>query len=245
MNKSRLTFLEPTNFTVPITIFRTLVFDSFHFGFVKNGLANLSGLLNHLLPALSDYREDLHLDFLNQNGGDEELTRKTEECIYKTYFRKYDFCDDSVVTIPFRVNQTHYEDFLKIHDLLLLKYNMDFSSFVRSLLLEYSTKRLCQREYFFQYRLMPSLKNAIANQYLCHFYSKIEGITFTPLSLETSTHNERNFIIGVNETNDKFCAIPLSDVQKIIVDDSKSIEIDEEDYISIQDFFTEYDEENK
>lgn len=110
MNDIRLTFLEPTNFTVPVTIFNTLVFDAFHFGFVKNKVANLSGLLNHLLPMMSDYREDLHIDFLKQNNGDEILTRKIEENIYKTYFNKYDFCDDGVIKIPFRVNKTHYKN---------------------------------------------------------------------------------------------------------------------------------------
>lgn len=243
MNETRLTFLEPTNFTVPVTIFNTLVSDAFHFGFVKNEVANLSGLLNHLLPTMSAYREDLHFDFLKQNDGNEELTRKTEECIYKTYFNKYDFCDDGVVTIPFRVNQVHYEDFLKIHDLLLPKYNMDFCNFVRSLLLEYATKRLCQREYFFHYHLMPNLKNAILNRYLCRFYDKTDRITFIPLSLETSKQNEQTIIIGVNEKNDSFCALPLADVQKIVVDDSVHFDIDDEDYTAIQEFFAEYDDE--
>lgn len=244
MNNTRLTFLEPTNFTVPITIFQTLVSDAFHFGYVKNDVANLSGLLNHLIPVLSDYREDLHLDFLLQNNGDEILTRKTEECIYKTYFRKYDFCDDAVVCIPFRINQVHYNDFLKIHDLLLPKYNMDFSNFVRSLLLEYTTKRLCQREYFFHYRLMFDLKNAISNQYLCHLYNKTERITLVPLSLECSKFNEQNFIVGVNEENDTFYAVPLADIQKVVVDENQPIHVDDDDYIAIQDFFEEYDKED-
>lgn len=245
MNETRLTFFEPTNFTVPTTIFNTLVSDAFHFGFVINEEANLSGLLNHLLPAMSKYREDLHADFLRQNNGDEELTRKTEECIYKTYFNKYDFCDDGVVTIPFRVNNAHYEDFLKIHDLLLPKYNMDFCNFVRSLLLEYATKRLCQREYFFHYRLIQDLKNAISNSYLCFFYDSKERMSFIPLSLETSKQNEQNIIIGINETNDEFCAFPLANVKKIIVDESASFDIDEEDYYAIQDFFEEYDSEEE
>lgn len=244
MNESRLTFLEPTNFTVPITIFNTLVSDAFHFGFIKNNSANLSGLLNHLLPIMSDYREELHIDFLKQNGDDEKLTRKIEECIYKTYFHKYDFCDDGFVTIPFRVNKAHYEEFLKIHDLLLPKYNMDFCNFVRSLLLEYATKRLCQREYFFYYRLIPNLKNAIINRYLCRFYTKNERIAFIPISLEASKHNEQTIIIGVNENDDKFFALPLAEVQKIIVDDNIHFNIADEDYTNIQNFFEKYDNED-
>lgn len=77
------------------------------FGFIKNEEANLSGLLNHLIPALSNYREDLHNDYLEQNNGDEILTQKVEECIYKVYFSQYDFCDDGTATIPFRVNKVH------------------------------------------------------------------------------------------------------------------------------------------
>lgn len=243
MNDIRLTFLEPTNFTVPVTIFNTLVFDAFHFGFVKNKVANLSGLLNHLLPMMSDYREDLHIDFLKQNNGDEILTRKIEENIYKTYFNKYDFCDDGVIKIPFRVNKTHYEEFLKIHDLLLPKYNMDFCTFVRSLLLEYTTKRLCQREYFFHYRIISDLKNAIINRYLCRFYTNADCTTFIPMSLETSKLNEQTIIIGVNEGNDEFCALPLALLKKIVVDDDKHFDIANDDYSAIQTFFDEYDSE--
>lgn len=243
MNDIRLTFLEPTNFTVPVTIFNTLVFDAFHFGFIKNEVANLSGLLNHLLPAMSDYREDLHIDFLKQNNGDKILTRKIEENIYKTYFNKYDFCDDGVTKIAFRVNKTHYEEFLKIHDLLLPKYNMDFCTFVRSLLLEYATKRLCQREYFFHYRIMSELKNAIANRYLCRFYTNTDRTTFIPMSLETSKLNEQTIIIGINEDNDEFCALPLALLKKIVVDDNKHFTIADDDYSAIQSFFDEYDSE--
>lgn len=243
MEKTRLTFLEPTNFTVPFVIFDTLVADAFHFGFVKNGVANLSGLLNHLLPAMSDYREDLHFDFLKENDGDEELTIKIEECIYKTYFGKYDFYDDGMAKIPFRVNKIYYKDFMKIHDLLLAKYNMDFCNYVRSLLLEYATKRLSQREYFFYYRLMHDLKNAIANQYLCRFYEKKDRVAFIPLSLETSKLNEQNVIIGIGEANDEFYALPLASVQKIVVDDSKRFNITDDAYFAIQDFIAKYESE--
>jgi hypothetical protein len=88
---------------------------------------------------------------------------------------------------------------------------------------------------------MPNLKYAITNQYLCRFYDKHQRISFTPLSLEISQRNEQNIIIGVDENNERFCAFPLSDVQKMIVDESIHTNIDDNDYAYIQDFFKEYD----
>lgn len=245
MENNRLTFFDPTNFNVPISIFRTLVDDAFRFRFIKNGAANLSGLLNHLIPTLAQYREDLHLDFLKQNDGDEALTKKVEECIYKRYFRQFDFCDDGNTTIPFRVNQAHQKDFLKIHDILLPKYNMDFSTFVRSLLLEYATRRSLQREYFFQYNLMSALKKAIQNECLCHFYCVDNRHSCVPISLEVSDDQERNIIIGVNKTKDEFYSIPLASVLEINVDEKTKIHIEDELYPFILDSFASQMENNE
>ena len=112
MKNERFTFFEPTNFNVPITIFNTLVDDAFYFDFIKNNQANLSGLLNHLLPNLTEYRKDLHNSFLSANNYNEELTNRIEENIYKVYFSKYNYCDDGVATVPFRVNKEHMQQFI-------------------------------------------------------------------------------------------------------------------------------------
>lgn len=242
MQDDRLTFTASTNIRVPNAIYSLLEIDAYHFGFGNEKRSNLSGMLNHLIPTLSEYRENLHFDLLARNDGDEELTRAVEECLYKRY-NDSDFCDDVFKPVPLRVSKAKYEDFLRIHDLILPRYDIDFCSFVRSLLYEYLSKRLNERERLFRYRLLPNLKNAIKGQFVCTFVYNKETISFVPVSMETSRRNEQNIIIGVGESDDNFYAVPLAGVQAIVVNDGKEIEIADEDYLAIQDFFDGY--ENK
>lgn len=242
MNETRLTFFDPTNFTLPIVIFNTLVNDAFHFGLIKNTQANISGLLNCLIPRLVSYREDLHETFLQANNNDESLTNKIEENIYKVYFNKYDYCDDGMVIVPFRVNKSHLQEFLEIADNKLGKYNMDFTGFVRSLLIEYCSKRLNQREYFFFYDKINEIKNACRKNNLCYFYTKIEKTCFIPVSIEVSRSSEINLIVGIDKTKDIAYVLPLASIQRIVVTDTQ-ISITEKDCDFIYDTLENYYEE--
>lgn len=244
MNNTRLTFYDPTNIALPIVIFNTLVNDAFHFGFVKNEQANLSGLLNCLIPCLVDYREDLHENLLQANDNDEFLTNKIEENIYKVYFNKYDYCDDGTVIVPFRVNKAHLQDFLEIFDNKLGKYNMDFTGFVRSLLIEYCSKRLNQREYFFFYRKINEIKNACIKNNLCYFYTNVEKDGFIPVSIEVSRNSETNFIVGINPTKDTAYVLPLASIQRIVVTDTQ-VSITEKDCDFIYETLERYYEETE
>lgn len=241
---NRLTFFEPTNFNLPITIFNTLVEDAFYFGYIKNNQANLSGLLNHLIPNLSDYRKELHLAFLSANDGDEELTRKIEENIYKVYFNKYDYCDDGFATVPFRVNSEHMQKFLDIVDNLLHTLNMDFTNYVRSLLVEYSSKRLNQREYFFYYAEIAKIKEAISKNLVCNFYTKEEKTTFVPISIELSQFGEQNLIVGYNFENENAYILPLSYVKRIVLTET-NYTITEEDSDFVYDCLSNYEKERE
>ena len=239
MNDTRLTFFDPTNFNLPIVIYNTLVKDSLHFGFVKNKQANVSGLLNRLIPCLAEYREDLHNNLLQANDNDEALTNKIEQNIYKVYFNKYDYCDDGTVTVPFRVNKAHLQDFLEIVDNKLAKYNMDFTGFVRSLLIEYASKRLNQREYFFFYRRINEIKNACNENKLCHFYTIEEKCCFIPVSIEVSKKSEINFIVGIDKTKNTAHLLPLADIQRVVVTDTV-VPITQDDCDFIYDVLEEY-----
>ena len=239
MSNSRLTFLEPTNFTLPITIFNTLVDDAFYFGYVKNNQANLSGLLNHLIPNLTQHRKELHGSFLNANDGDEILTNKIEENIFKIYFNKYDYCDDGVAVVPFRVNKEHMQDFLDIVDNLLYNLNIDFTGFVRSLLVEYASRRLNQREYFFYYKEISRIKEAILQGIICHFYTKEEKDTFVPISIELSRIDEQNLIIGYNPESEMAYVLPLSNVKRIVLTDV-AYDISDDDSDFVYEHYAEY-----
>lgn len=246
MDDTRLTFFDPTNIALPIVIFNTLVNDAFHFGFVKNKQANVSGLLNCLIPCLAEYREDLHNNLLQANNNDEVLTNKIEENIYKVYFNKYDYCDDGTIIVPFRVNKEHLQDFLEIFDNNLNKYNMDFTGFVRSLLIEYSSKRLNQREYFFFYRKINEIKNACIENKLCYFYTNVEKICFIPVSIEVSRLSETNLIVGITETKETAYVLPLAYIQRIVVTDTKTL-ITEKDcefiYETLENYYEDKEED--
>ena len=244
MNDSRLTFLEPTNFTLPIAIFNTLVKDAFHFRYEKNNQANISGLLNHLIPNLSEYRKDLHKGFLEANNDDENLTRKIEENIYKVYFNKYDYCDDGVVVVPFRVNKEHMQQFLDIVDNLLFVVNMDFTSFVRSLLVEYASKRLNQREYFFYYKEITKIKEAILNSNVCHFYMQHEKYVGVPISVEIARLNEQNLIVGYDEEQQAAFVIPLADIKRIVLTDL-TYDISDEESDFVYEYLKDYEKEQE
>ena len=244
MNEYRLTFLDPTNITIPIIIYNTLIEDCFHFGYIKNEQANISGFLNHLIPCLSDYREELHNNFLQSNENDEALTTKIEENLYKIYFNKYDYCDDGVIPVPFRVNKEHLQDFLDIVDGKLFKYNMDFSTFVRSLLIEYASKRLNQREYFFYFRQMNKIKTAITQNRLCHFYTNKEKNSFIPVSIEIVKNREFNILVGINIEQETAYILPLHCIKRVVITE-ESAKITREICDFIYDSFEEYCEEEE
>ena len=246
MNKKNnsITFADPTHFKLPIYVYQTLFKDAFYFGFIKNNVPTISGLLNHLIPSLADYRHDLHLTFLNNNDGNEELTIKIENNIYNTYFSKDDYCDDASIDISFRANNTHLEQLLDIYDNVLYTYDMNFTQFVRSILIEYCSKRLNQREYFFFYKEMQNIKYAIKNNKQCTFYLKNEKLCFVPISIELSFKREQNYIIGYDFNCEKAYVFPVSLLKRIIVNNVQ-YEVTEEDISFVYDYFKEYEMANE
>ena len=108
MNDFRLTFFSPTNISLPFTIYQTLEEDARRFNFIKNGIPNISGLLNHLIPCLSNYRQDLHNNFLEANNNDEEFVKKLEENLYKKYLPA-DYPIEDIIT--YQWNQSREDNF--------------------------------------------------------------------------------------------------------------------------------------
>lgn len=236
----RLTFLTPTHFNLPITIYNTLIEDALYFNILKNNQASISGLLNHLIPNMAEYRNDLHLSFLKENDYNVELTNKIEKNIYKTYFNQYDYCDDGTTSVSFRVNSRHEQQFLDIYDNVLYRYNMNFTEFVRSVLIEYSSKRLNQREYFFYYNEIHKIKEAIQNSKQCVFYLEKEKISFVPVSVEISRKGEHNLIIGYDFENDMAHIVPILLLKRIVLNDIK-YEVRKEEINFVYECFEEYE----
>ena len=220
MKNSRLTFNSSTNFTLPIGVYQVLQGDAYYYGFMKNDKPNIGGFLNNLIPALSDYQEDLFAELLKYNNGNVELAKMCARSIHNVYLHPFAFHDDGVINVPFRISKEKYDDFIVIHDERLAFYDTDFTNYVRTLLSEYASKTLGQREYLYAFRIINYIKEAIEKQKLCKFYTNEQTFMFAPVSVETSPLYNHNYVVGIDRDNQSQ-AIRLSEIRKIYVTDNK------------------------
>ena len=239
MNNYRLTFNASSNLMLPTGVYDILFHDAYYFGYIKNDKPNINGFLNHLIPVLSDYRDDLHQKFLKYNNGNEEITRIVEQNIHNVYLAPFNFSDDARVNVPFRINKNQYDDFVKIHDVKLSYYNTDFTNFVRNLLSEYAAKTINQREYLYHFRLMDDLQNAIINNNLCHFHMADTVISFVPVSIDVSPISRKNYIVGISADKMSPLIVSLKKIKSIAIDRNK-FSISEEDCTKIVNYFNEF-----
>ena len=226
MKNSRLTFNSSTNFTLPIGVYQVLQADAYYYGLVKNGKPNISGFLNNLIPALSDYQEDLLAELLKYHNGNAEIAKACAGGIHNVYLRTFAFYDDGGANVSFRVSKDKYDDFMTIHDERLAFYETDFTGYVRTLLSEYSSKTLRQREYLYAYRMILPLRKAIKNSLICRFYINGRHTAFVPVSIESSPIYDHNYVVGIGGDKEPY-AIRLSEIQKITVLEEK-IKVTEE-----------------
>ena len=242
MKNSRLTFNSSTNFTLPIGVYQILQGDAYYYGFMKNEKPNISGFLNRLIPALSDYQEDLFKELLKYNNGNVEAAKMCARSIHNVYLQPFAFHDDGVINIPFRISKDKYDDFIVIHDERLAFYDTDFTNYVRTLLSEYASKTLGQREYLYAFRMINYIKEAIEKQRLCKFYTDEQIFIFVPVSIETSPLYNHNYIIGI-DCNNQAQVIRLSEIRKTSVTDNR-IKITKEMCELISDYLDKiYEEE--
>ena len=242
MKNSRLTFNSSTNFTLPIGVFHVLQRDAYYYGFIKNEQPNVSGFLNSLIPALSDYQEALFHELLKYNNGDVETAKICARSIHNVYLQPFAFHDDGTINVPFRISKDKYDDFIVIHDERLSFYDTDFTNYVRTLLSEYASKTMGQREYLYAYRMISPLREAIRKGKLCKFYTSEKAYDFVPVSIELSPIYDYNYIVGIDNDN-KPQIIRLSQTHKISILESK-ITITEEMCNWINNYLDEiYEEE--
>ena len=198
MKHIRLTFNSSTNFTLPIGVYRVLQGDAYYYGFIKNGKANISGFLNNLIPALSDYEKNLFNELLEYNNKDEGAARMCARSIHNVYLRPFLFHYDGVINVPFRISQDKYNDFWEIHDERLAFYDTDFTGYIRTLLSEYASKSFTQREYLYAYKRIIILREAITKRKICKFYAEEATFEFAPVFIEPSPIYPHNYIAGVD-----------------------------------------------
>lgn len=221
MNNSRLTFNSSTNITLPIGVYQILRSDAYYYGFVKNGKPNVSGFLNKLIPALSDYQEDLFAELLKYHRGNAEYAQMCARSIHNVYLRPFAFHDDGVVNVPFRISKDRYDDFIMIHDERLAFYDTDFTNYVRTLLSEYASKTLGQREYLYAFRAISILREAIRKEMICRFYTDEQIFVFVPVSIETSPVYGHNYVVGIDGDGHPQ-AIRLYKMQRVSVTEKRT-----------------------
>lgn len=229
------TFLiDGTNFKISSGIYDIICSDCIYFGFIKNNKPNISGFLNHLIYHLSQYREDLHNDFLRKNNNNSELTLTIEQNIYNVYLKTFDISNDSKVNIQLRINKQYLNSFINIVDNYLNKYNMDFTNYIRTLLLDYAVKPLYQREYFYIYNFSKIILQA---QKQCRFIkirTEDESICFVPVGVEKFYLNEQFYIFGYTKNKEKIVTVKYSKIKLVSLLDHQ-LELTDNDYKSIFD----------
>lgn len=92
-----------------------------------------------------------------------------------------------------RVNKSHYQDFIYIHDKQLSAFNLDFSEFVRDGLIDYASRRTSLRERIFACKFLPVLFDSISKRQMCRFYLKDQIISFAPIQIVKGTTHTANF----------------------------------------------------
>lgn len=243
---NNLNFLiDGTNFKISSGIYEILSHDCIYFGFIKNNKPNISGFINHLIYHLSEYREDLHNDFLRHNNFNEKLALDIEHNIYNIYLKTFDISNDSKVTIQLRLNKQYIDTFIQIVDNQLSKYNLDFTNYIRTLLLEYAVKPLYQREYFFIYRYSKIILKAQKNSKFITIRTNDEIINIVPVAIEKDYIDNQSYIFGFTKNKEQIVILKFSYI-KAITSQDEFLLIDDNDYKLIIDevvnFFTKLTE---
>ena len=226
MNNMRLTFNTSTNFVLSVDAFRILECDANCFGYMKNGKANISGFLNDLLPELACYQNNLYKQLLLYNNGNVEAAQIAARSIHNVYIPMTAFHEDGVAKISFRISKDKYDEFIDIHDNRLSFYDTGFTTYIRTLLVEYASKSYSQREYLYSYRRVIHVSDAIQRQNICKFYSSDSILSFVPVSIETTPILGHNYIIGVSRDGTPI-SVGLRSLKKVVAtDEKKSISVE-------------------
>lgn len=225
---NRLTYFSPTSFRIFTDVYHILKKDALRFGFRKNNRANISGFLNVLLPTLAHLRSEVYDDIKNLIS-DSTTISEIENLFYSIPTTSSSVFDPLFVTVPFRVNKEHYEDFLYIHDVLLSKFNLDFSEFIRNILTDYTSKRLAIRERLFFYKHIKTLYSAIENTQVCRIYTKDNCIfQFLPATISISPYTEKNIILGLDRSKKCALSLALTNVKSITLQNTTTNFVPEE-----------------
>ena len=243
MLKSNLLEGGSTNIRLSSSAYDVLMMDCNRFGFMKNGKENISYIISRLIKELTEYRNDLHDELLKKNKGDNTLVKSIENSIFNVYLKTLNYiCDDSYVNVGYRISKEFKHDIGDIFFETLEKYDMDFASYVRSIIYEYCSRADLQRELFVNYSLVRNIRKAIKKESIVNIVN--EGIQnkLILVSIEP-TIDGFNYLLGI-EPDKKMCHfLPLCKTERLKIEKA-IVHIGQDDYNKILEKFNNFIEEN-
>lgn len=211
-----INIIDTKKITLPFSVIDTLFEDARNYEIYYRGELSLSGIINILLPNLIQYREDLYKDFLQKNNDDETLVLTIMKNIFNNYFNFYKQDLEDSYRKSYRINKPNLDLFMKLENDLLDKYGMNLENYIRTLLVEYSSKKNQERELLYYYNYLATLKECIDENYFIKCMYDSGWIDILPLNLEN--FNGINIITGLYEENNEkeVIIIPLSRINHLM-----------------------------
>lgn len=243
MLKSNLLDGGSTNIRLSASAYDILIMDCYRFGFLKNNKENVSFMISKLIKELTEYRNDFHEELLKKNNGDVKIVKTIENNIFNTYLKTLNYiCDDSYVNVGYRVSKEFKNDVSKVFYDVLEKYNMDFSSYVRSIIYEYCSRSDLQRELFVNYSLVKNIKKAIKKELVVNIINERIQDELILVSIEP-TFSGFNYLLGITPNKTECRFLPLCKTEHLKLKNEK-VHVSQENYDNIIEKFNQFIEEN-
>lgn len=239
MLKSNLLLGGSTNIRLSSSAYDVLLMDCNKYGFLRNGKENISFIISKLIKELTEYRSDLHEELLKNNNYDKKIVKTIENNIFNIYLKTMNYvCDDSYVNVGYRVNNEFKADISVLFYEMLEKFDMDFTSYVRSIIYEYCSRADLQRELFLNYSLVKQIRKAIKKELIVNIINDGIQNDLVIVSIEPTEYG-CNYLLGITPDKEMCYFLPLYKTERLKITKSK-FQINQGDYNKIVEHFNKF-----
>ena len=244
MLKSNLLEGGSTNIRLSKSSHDILVTDCYRFGLLRKDEANISFIISKLIKELTIYRENLHDEFLKNNKSDIHVVKSIENNIFNIYLKTFNYiCDDSHINVGYRINKEFKQSIENLFYETLEKFDMDFTSYVRSIIYEYCSRSELQRELFLNYELVCQIRKCINKSCVTTIINDDVQNDMVLVSIE-AVDNGYNYLLGISVDKKECYFLPLCKTKKIMMR-KQIVEVSEDELDKITQHFKDFIEENK
>ena len=209
MIKSNLLDGGSTNIKLSSSAYEVLVDDCYRFGFIKNDKPNITYIISRLIKELTEYRNDLHDELLKNNNYDKKIVKTIENNIFNIYLKTLNYiCDDSYIDVGYRISREFLPYIQNLFYETLEKFNMDFTSYVRSLIYEYCSRTESQRELFLFFTLVKEIKKEIKKEHIVNIVNDGIQNELILVSIEIG-QDGLNYLLGLTSDRKMCLFLPL------------------------------------